>query len=294
MFGLAKESVILYLLDNLLILILFSINANFNFSSIRIKENSIIIRSIRGNKNISYINRRKPEISFFDQGLEIAEYDLPYVVANNRGIIIVREIIPYEGIYSSVRILDSKGNLLKILPKNPCFISIAPDSNFFAVIEESHGDFSGLIYIYDYKGNLIKYHYFSESGPAAGNLTFDSKSRMFLMHNSGGIEGIPCEYLIYNNEHKEINIAQLPNCYCNKEGNVNILFTNSHIIIGNNSNYQLYIFSLEGNLIINSNIDGAEYSNLVNLIDNKIDSIVKNNKLIIKSHKWRHLIVELK
>jgi len=228
------------------------------------KSNSIII----GNEQIKfmfdnklrlldYINKDNPKITLLSDGLEMIEYDIPYLVEKYRGLIIVHEIIPYEGIYTSISIFNNSGDLLKKLDAKPLFAMVAPNGLYFVLIEDSHANFNGHISFYNYIGEMIVNHTFSEYGPSTGFMMFDKDSNVFIIENGGGFQNIngtykvKCKYLIYNFTSSNLSEIDFPNCFCNFDPVIIFKHNKMTISAKDKSFNYIYIYSINGSLISN-------------------------------------------
>ena len=84
---------------------------------------------------VPYIPKNKPKIIISDENLEGEEYDLPYLWPDQKGVILVHEVIPYEGIMSSVTIYDQKGHVVHNIDLKDGSVEMAPQHSFFVFIE---------------------------------------------------------------------------------------------------------------------------------------------------------------
>ena len=284
---------VFYNRSNLFIFILFLL-ISCKQSQILVEKSSIIFKYNHNIKSILYTNKDNPIIHITSEGRGV-EYDIPYLIYPNRGIILVHEEIPYEGIQSAITIYNSRGEILKSFSGRPGYVIVSPDGHIFSAIEEPFVNFTGKVFFYNYKGQLIKDYRFTEYGPESGNARFSDNSQFFIVNNGGGWQNVPCKYVLFTIASENLVEINLPDPFCGNS--TDILFSSRYFgaftkDIESNIN-QLYIYSTSGELIGKSIISHSDIDKLLTLIKGEYKITISKYKLIINDKKGNKVILNI-
>ena len=204
-----------------------------NKDKITINENNIIFA---GGKILPYTNKDKPKITFFDNHLEMHDYDVLFIGKGNKNVIMVHETIPYEGIDSFVTIYDERGNIIRKIDYRGGYYEVSPDHSFFIFIDEvSPADFMGNVEFYSSTGELLNRYKFSPTYSV--NLAFDKDSQYCVISAISD----PCHYIVYKSRTNNILTFILNRNYC--AGQLPILIDNDYILIIA-EDYRQYYFAI--------------------------------------------------
>jgi hypothetical protein len=211
-----------------------------NKDRITINENNIIFA---GGKILLYTNKDKPKITLFDNNLEMADYDIPFIAQDHKGVILVHETIPYEGIDSSLTIYDLRGNLIRQINRRSGYFEVAPDHSFFIFVDEHFAeDFKGNVEFYSSVGILLNHYKFRNA--LSANPYFDKDSQYCAICAISN----PCENIVYESRSNQISVFMLNWSYC--AGQLPTLIDNDYILIMAEDYKQYYFAMLKPNATI--------------------------------------------
>jgi hypothetical protein len=275
-------------------LFIISLFVGCNQSQIVITTNSIIFKFDNNIKSVAYTNKDNPITHITKEGKGV-EYDIPYLVDHNNGIILVHDEIPYEGIESAITIYNSKGDILKRLPEKPGYVTVSPNGHSFVIIEQPFVDFTGQVYFYNFKGDLIKEYRFSEYGPESGNARFSDNSEFFIVDNGGGWQDVQCKYIIFSVSSENYAEINLPDDFC---GDHTIFIFNSEIFITIAKDVKmninnLYAYYPDGKLIGKSYLNQSDIDKLIIIKNGDYKVGIHKQDLIIKDQKGNKLSFQI-